>query len=178
MSGAMSDKNAPELHRPFAVERVGSAGREQVVEATAFECTALAERLQIPAVLSLRCRFQLTVAPGGVVLAEGMLEARLVRDCVVSLEPFESVLAERFRLRFVPAAMLDESEAEAVLDPEADDEVPYQGAVIDLGEAAAEQLALAMDPYPRRPGAELPDEASEAALSPFAALARLRRDEH
>ena len=57
----MSDKMPVELHRPFAVERVGSAGREQVVEATALECTALAERLKIPAVLSLCCRS--SVAP-------------------------------------------------------------------------------------------------------------------
>jgi uncharacterized metal-binding protein YceD (DUF177 family) len=172
----MSDKIASELHRPFAVERVGSAGRDQMVEATAFECTALAERLQIPAVLSLACRFHLATAPGGVVLAEGLLDARLVRDCVVSLEPFETVVAERFRVRFVPATALAEEDDEAVLDPDADDEVPYEGAVIDLGEAAVEQLALAMDPYPRRPDATLPDEASDAAESPFAALARLRRD--
>ena len=132
----------------------------------------------IPAVLSLRCTFRLTLESGGVVLAEGALEARLVRDCVVSLEPFETAVAERFRLRFVPAELLAEADEDALLDPDADDEIPYDGAAIDLGEAAAEQLALAMDPYPRRPGAALPDEASEAAESPFAALSRLRREEH
>ncbi|HTN09799.1 MAG TPA: YceD family protein [Acetobacteraceae bacterium] len=174
----MSAPIAVELHRPFAVERVGGAGREQVVEASAAECAALAKRLNIPAVLSLRCTFRLTLESGGVVLAEGALEARLVRDCVVSLEPFETAVAERFRLRFVPAELLAEADEDALLDPDADDEIPYDGAAIDLGEAAAEQLALAMDPYPRRPGAALPDEASEAAESPFAALSRLRREEH
>ena len=29
--------------------------------------------------------------------------------------------------------------------------------MIDLGEAAAEQLGLALDPYPRMPGVEMPD---------------------
>lgn len=174
----MNDESAPELQRPLAVERISDAGRDQVVEATAAECTALADRLKIPAVLALRCRFHLTVMRGGMVLAEGLLDAKLVRDCVVSLEPFEAVVAERFRLRFVPAAKFAEPDADAVLDPEADDEVPYEGAMIDLGEATAEQLALALDPYPRRPDATLPDEATEAAESPFAALARLRQEKH
>lgn len=175
-SPAMLRKVAPELHRPLAVERISDAGRDQLVEATAAECAALAGRLQIPAVLSLRCRFQLTAAPQGLVLAEGVLDATLVRDCVVSLEPFETAVAERFRLRFVPAATLTEPDKNVVLDPEADDELPYQGGVIDLGEAAAEQLALAIDPYPHRPGAALPDEVSDTSLSPFAALARRRQD--
>ena len=41
---------------------------------------------------------------------------------------------------------------------------------IDLGEAAAEQLALALDPYPRAPGAVLEME-EEPEAAPFAALA-------
>jgi uncharacterized metal-binding protein YceD (DUF177 family) len=173
----MTGTPAPELHRPFAVDRLGVGG-EQLVEASAAECAALAVRLRIPAVLALSCRFRLAAAPGGVVLAEGAMAARLVRDCVVSLEPFETEVAEEFRLRFVPESSFREPDEAALLDPDADDEIPYQEAVIDLGEAAAEQLALALDPYPRRPGASLPEDAAEAPASPFAALARLRRDEH
>ena len=45
--------------------------------------------------------------------------------------------------------------------------------VLDLGEAAAEQLALSLDPYPRAPGAELPEVATEAEANPFAALRRM-----
>jgi uncharacterized metal-binding protein YceD (DUF177 family) len=169
----MSGAHPPELHRPFAVDRLG-AGSEQMVEADAAECAALALRLRIPAVLALTCRFRLSAAPGGVVLAEGALAARLVRDCVVSLEPFETEVAEEFRVRFVPESSFREPDEAALLDPDADDEIPYHGTVIDLGEAAAEQLALALDPYPRRPGASLPGEAAEAPPSPYAALARLR----
>lgn len=168
---------APEFHRPVAVDRIGPAGREIEVVADAAECAALTTRMAIPAVLALRCRFRLTPEPGGVVVAEGELHARLRRECVVSLELFETALDERFRLRFVPAgAAVDEDEDdEAPLDVESDDEVPYPGGSIDLGEAAAEQLALAMDPYPRKPDASLPEEAAEPAESPFAALARLRK---
>ena len=38
----------------------------------------------------------------------------------------------------------------------------------------AEQLALALDPYPRAPGAALPSEANDAAEHPMAGLAKLR----
>jgi hypothetical protein len=48
---------------------------------------------------------------------------------------------------------------------------------IDLGEAVAQQLALALDPYPRAPGAALPEDlrAETGAESPFAVLERLKR---
>ena len=34
--------------------------------------------------------------------------------------------------------------------------IPFEGNVIDLGETAAEQLGLALDPYPRISGVEMP----------------------
>ena len=47
--------------------------------------------------------------------------------------------------------------------------------MLDLGEAAAEQLGLALDPYPRQPGAELAAAAEDDESSPFAVLAARRR---
>lgn len=145
-----------ELHRPLAVNQVvgGTAVLREVVASPA-ECAALAARFAIPAVTALACRFRVAPAAGGVLVAEGELTARITRECVVSLELFEVPVEERFRVRFVPRAVI-EADAEAPLDPESDDEIPYAGAVVDLGEAAAEQLALALDPYPRMPGADLP----------------------
>jgi uncharacterized metal-binding protein YceD (DUF177 family) len=158
-----------EFSRPIAVDRIGRDGLVQRVEATAPECAALAARLRIPAVLAFACTFRLARADGGRITATAHLDGRLVRECVVSLDPFETDIAEDFSVVFVP-----EDRLSAELDLEGDDEIPYSGGVIDLGEAAAEQAALTLDPYPRRPGAVLPETATEAPHSPFAMLASRR----
>lgn len=73
-------------------------------------------------------------------------------------------------MRCVPAG--EESED---ADPEALDEIPYTNGMLDLGEAAAEQLGLALDPYPRAPGAVLPEIEDDSDEGPFGALGALRR---
>jgi uncharacterized metal-binding protein YceD (DUF177 family) len=156
-----------EFSRIVQVARIRES-THRTVEANAAECDAVAARLSLNAVRYLRCGFDLCGAEAGVVLATGMLRARVTRTCVISLEPFETEVAEDFRVRFVPAGTESDD-----IDLEADDEIPYEDAALDLGEAAAEQLALALEPFPRKPGAELP-EVSEQENGPFAALARLR----
>jgi len=144
----------PELHRPVSIAEIGPSGLDSMVEASPAECAALARRMGVPAVLSFSCRFHLTRDIGSAVAAQGRLAALVERTCVVSLDDFETEVEEDFRVRFVPAGTeTDDPDP----DPEAEDEIPFAGAVIDLGEAAAEQLALALDPYPRKPGAELPE---------------------
>lgn len=163
-----------EMQRLLPLDRIGAGWFDFVVEASGEECAALAGRLGIPSVLSLRCAFRLKAGRRGVVAAEGSLTARLVRECVVTLEPFEVAVAESFRVQFVPAERLAEEPEDAAIDPDSDDEVGYEGQSIDLGEAAAEQLALGLDPYPRRPGAALPEDGAQASGGAFAGLARLR----
>jgi uncharacterized metal-binding protein YceD (DUF177 family) len=166
----MTREIAPELHRPVAAERIGPQGLESTVEAGPAECAALARRLQIPAVRALRCRFRLTPAPAASFEATGHLQARVVQTCVMTLEEFEAEVEERFGLRFVPEGAESDDP-----DPEAEDEVAYRNGVIDLGDAAAEQLALALDPYPRKPGSSLPEAQDAEAGHPFARLAALKR---
>ena len=161
---------ASELHRPLSLDRIGAAGLDFTVQANAGECDALAKRMQIPAVHAVTCTFHLIREDRDHVAARGHLRARVTQTCVVSLEEFDTDVEEVFQIRFVPSG--EETE---VIDPEADDDLPYEGNMIDLGEATAEQLGLAMDPYPRMPGAELPDEAVEDAPHPFASLAGLRK---
>lgn len=153
----------PELSRPFTLERVGRMAGF-VVEATPGECAALAARMHIPAMLSLRCMLSGTRS-GDAVDVAGELLARVVQDCVVTAEPFEQEVAERFAVQCVPEGTENEDD-----DPDSMDQVPYAGNVIDLGELVAEQLALALDPYPRSPGATLPGEAQDHGDNPFAAL--------
>jgi uncharacterized metal-binding protein YceD (DUF177 family) len=160
----------PELSRSVVIDRIPSAGLEQRVEANAAECAAIAARLRLPGVAALACTFHLT--PGaGMVRAEGHLEAEVTRTCVVTLEDFQQHVAEDFAVRFVPAG------TESDEDPESEDEIPIESGLIDLGEATVEQLALALDPYPRMPGATLPKAAAEEDENPFAALSRLRSEQ-
>lgn len=154
----------PELSRPVPVDRLPAT---LMVRAEPPECAALAARLRIPSVDRLTCRFVLR-RHGAVVVAEGVLEADVVQECVVSLDPVAQHVEDRFTIRFVPESP-DAAADDA--DPDAPDEIPYTGSVIDLGEAAAEQLALALDPYPRHPDAVL-DPAGTDADGPLAALLR------
>ncbi|MBW4091749.1 MAG: DUF177 domain-containing protein, partial [Proteobacteria bacterium] len=117
------------------------------VEANPDECAALARRFGLPAIHALACRFRLRPLAGGAIAADGVLRAEIVQVCVVSTDDFPASVREDFTVHFVPAGTEDDDP-----DPESIDEIPYAGDRIDLGEAAAEQLALALDPFPRKPG--------------------------
>lgn len=164
-------RHKPEFHRPLALDRIGGREVDVSVEANPEERAVIAKRLLVIGIPSLQCAFTLTRVARGIIEARGHLQARVLRTCVVSLEEFEAGVDERFSLRFVPAGTESDDP-----DPESEDEVPYTGDFLDLGEAAVEQLALGLDPYPRKPDAELPAGEAGPAAHPFAALASLRRD--
>ncbi len=160
-------KRSPEMQRLFTTERLADAVIE--VKATAAECAAVAERLLLPGIASIYCRWHCSALPGGQVAVKGLLKADITQTCVVSLDPFPARIDERFEVRFVPAADLgEEDESEEI------DEIPYTGSEIDLGEATVEQLALSLDPYPRKDDAVLHPSASDDSANPFAALAKLQ----
>jgi uncharacterized metal-binding protein YceD (DUF177 family) len=158
----------PEFHRPISLDRIGPHGLDITVEATPAECSALAERMNLPAVLALSCTFHLIREGRDIVLARGALHASVTQTCVISLEDFDAPVEETFQVCFVPSG-----EETDDIDPESEDEIPYEGNLIDLGEAAAEQLGLALDPYPRMQGVELPATEETPEAHPFAALRRL-----
>jgi uncharacterized metal-binding protein YceD (DUF177 family) len=168
----------PELYRPHQADAPGASSRDITITATDGECAALARRFGLPAIASLACHFRLVAGPGGLLSATGDLTAQITQVCVVTLDPFESLVTEHFGVRFVPVALLIDD-----IDPEAIDEIPYENGMIDLGEAAAEQLALCLDPYPHAPGVDEGDgvglepfgEDAADASHPFAALAARTR---
>jgi uncharacterized metal-binding protein YceD (DUF177 family) len=157
-----------EFHRPLSLDRIGSRGVDLTIEANPAECSALADRMNLPAVLAVSCEFHLIRESRDIVLARGVLRARVTQICVISLDEFDADVQEIFQVRFVPSG--EESDD---IDPESDDEIPFEGNLIDLGEAAAEQLGLALDPYPRMPGVEMPAAEDDPDPHPFAALRRL-----
>jgi hypothetical protein len=85
---------------------------------------------------------------------------------VASAEEFETSVEDEFAVHFVLAGAERDS-----ADPEFPDEIPYDEGTIDLGETTAEQLGLALDPYPRMPNALVPDIENDQNASSFAILA-------
>ncbi|MDT7951451.1 MAG: DUF177 domain-containing protein [Acetobacteraceae bacterium] len=159
-----------EMERLVAMDRIGTAGLEMTVQAEPGELAAIAARLLIPRVSRLRCAFRLKRLEASIIEAAGQLEADVTQTCVVTLEDFDQPLGEQFVVRFVPEGTESDDD-----DPDAPDEIGYPAGAIDLGEAAVQQLALALPPYPRKPGLPETQESEPETPNPFAALAGLRR---
>ena len=163
----------PEFSRHQILTDPPQAGVEDRLDASPAECAALAERFGIEALKHFSARFTRKPYPGGGLMITGRFKAEPVQLCVISLEPVRESLEKPFSLVVLPAdAALSE-------DPDGPDEIQADATGhFDLGEALAEELSLSLNPYPRAPGAQLPDteddEAKAAPRNPFAKLAALR----
>ena len=129
-----------------ATERRALAERLDIVDLETLSATVRAERLPQSRGLRLRVHFL----------------ADVVQSCVVTLEPISARIDERIEADFVPEGVAgggdtDDSEVplsiqEFSVDDEDPSEVLHQGKA-DVGALIAEHLALALEPYPRHPGA-------------------------
>jgi uncharacterized metal-binding protein YceD (DUF177 family) len=174
------------LQRPVKVDAIKLRGTTIVVEADVAEREGIATMLGLPSVETLEARYVLTRS-GERVKLEGEIKAALHQLCVVTLEPFPVSVAAPVRLDFAPEepeaprrkAGDDDGEIDIeVRLNEADPPEPIVDGSIDLGAVTLEFLALALDPYPRKPGVAFAEPApEEPPESPFAALARLKRSE-
>lgn len=120
------------------------------LEADAAQRAALAKRFGIVAIRGLAAKVALR-HEGTAISAQGTLRASIVQSCAVSGEDLPVTIAEPIALRFVPPANHAE---ERELDAEELDEIEMENGRFDLGEAVAQTLALAIDPYLEGPSAE------------------------
>ena len=204
-----------EFSRPIAVTRLEPGELTETISAREEELKALAARFGLVALESLSAVVTLRrVGRGPVVEVEGRLVGEAVQSCIVTLEPLTNRVEESFLLTFAPARQVrplqdlpggdaapkrgakpnarraaeaeePDLEAQALAFGEEPPE-PLIGGMIDIGEAVAQQFALALDPYPRKPQAKLEDVigaregvsvgVKETGVGrPFAALERLAR---
>ena len=142
----------PEFSRIADRRSVGEAPVR--IGASEAECAALARRFGLVAVLRLEADIVLDLA-GDDVLADGKLTADVVQTCAVTGDDLPVSISETFALRFVPEADWADYQAEEVeLGAEDLDALPYDGTSFDLGEAVAQSLALAIDPFAVGPQAD------------------------
>ena len=164
----------PEFSRP--VDRRHLPPHSVELVAGEAERQALAARFGLVAIERLEATVSLETN-GDAVNARGSLSADVVQSCAVTGDDLPVTISEPFAVRFVPESAAEDQEVE--LTSEELDEIPYAETAFDLGEAVAQSLALAIDPYATGPGAdEVRKEkglSDEAASGPFAALAALKK---
>lgn len=167
--------STPEFSRIERADTIGEGERTVRIEADEAERAALAERFELKSVDSLEAAFHLRRDALGII-ARGHVRGAVVQACVVTDDPIPVAIDEPVALRFVVDDVAGEGEIE--LDEDALDTMLYDGAALDLGEAAAETMALALDPYPRGPNAAAALRAagviSEEEAKPLGALAGLK----
>jgi len=154
-------------------------GERLVLVADETERQAIARRLGLESLSCFEAHAVLS-RTGEIIRAQGRLAASLEQSCVVTSEPVAAHVDEPFDLVFMPEPQIGGPDEEVELGGAELDVVFYDGAVIDLGGAIADTLALSLDPYPRSASADVAlKEAgvlTEAEASPFAALAKLKLD--
>lgn len=170
----MNDSAAatPEFSRPLDIARLPQGEAAYDIAATAAERAALARRFGLLALDRLEAQVRLSRLAGGLLRLSAELSADVTQACVVTLEPVAARVEDEFTLLYGAAS--EERAAEVVLSGETELVEPLPGGALDIGEAVAQQLSLALDPYPRAAGA-LAEAPQEGLASPFAALAKWRK---
>jgi uncharacterized metal-binding protein YceD (DUF177 family) len=174
----MSD-DIPFTHE-FDLGDLGRNGAEVAIAARGEELARIAHWAEVRAVDAFSAKVELNKHSATRFSLDAELTADIVQDCVVTLEPVTSRierhihrelhLAERTRFRPHESVSLGAGAG--------DDEVPEEIDSLDYDLAAPllEELALAIDPYPRAAGAEFaaPPEPQVRPENPFAVLKSLK----
>lgn len=177
-----------EFERLFALDKLGDRAVSMAIEANEAERQALARRFGVLGIGRLAATFKIRRARAGrAVRLEGAVEGEVTQACVVSLTPVRQTIGEKFVTLYVPEADLKPIETDeegnvsldAFLGDEELEEALPEGP-LDLGEIAAQEFAVAIDPYPRAKGAGFQADwgTAPARVSPFADLqAKLEKRE-
>jgi uncharacterized metal-binding protein YceD (DUF177 family) len=167
--------SASEFSRVIDIRQAG--GKELRLEADAAECAALATRFGLVRIDRLEAQVALHREDRAVDVC-GRLTGEIVQSCAVSAEDLPVAIEEELSFRFVPASEEHRPDEEVEIGAQDCDEIEYEGTAFDLGEAVAQSLGLAIDPYATGPNAE--EARARAGISapeesgPFAALKGLK----
>jgi uncharacterized metal-binding protein YceD (DUF177 family) len=167
----------PEFSRIYDKRHLAAAPVELVASET--EREALARRFGIIAVNRFEAKVDL-IAQGDRVSASGKLSADLIQSCAITGDDLPTTVREAVNIVFVPEQDEPQGDTDMELTGNEPDEIPYSGTAFDLGDALAETLGLAIDPYATGPDADAAREKyglnDEGPKGPLAeALAKLTK---
>jgi uncharacterized metal-binding protein YceD (DUF177 family) len=163
----------PEFSRLVPLARLGRDPFRQEIEATTEERDKLAQRFGLVALDRLTAAVALSRRSGAAILLEATFEAEFVQECVISLEPVRGTARRSFALLYGPAIAV---EREIDLDSDEVTFEPIVGDAIDVGEAVAQELSLALPAFPHDPDAIIAVlSTGESEVRPLASIAHLRK---
>ncbi|GLK46534.1 MULTISPECIES: YceD family protein [Novosphingobium] len=169
----------PEFSRLLDVRQI--EGKHVRLSPNEAERAALTERFLLVRIDELVAELDLSTSEreGGFrVEARGTLKAEIVQPCAVSAEDVPVSIDEPLFFRFVPMATDYAPDEEVELTADELDEIEYEGTHVDIGEAVAQSLALAIDPFLTGPEADTARKAAGLGTpedsGPFAALKGLK----
>ncbi|AYG96032.1 DUF177 domain-containing protein [Brevundimonas naejangsanensis] len=160
---------------PVRLHQIG-AGLSRHLEPDAEARVRIARALNLKSLDRFEADLEVTATVSGWRLT-GRVAADAVQSCVLTLEPLPVHVDERFEINLVEASdtpPLEEGEIDLELDDDSPDVV--ENGQIDLGQYAVEQLALCLDPYPRKEGAVFEQPPEPGEISPFGVLRALKPD--
>ena len=155
---------------PVRLHQVG-AGLKRTLEPDAATRGRIAKALDLDSLDAFTAELALAPAPEGWKLS-GRVRARLAQRCGITLEPLPVEIDAPFSVLLAEAR--DEASDEIVITLEDESPDLIEDGRVDLGQYAVEQLALQLDPFPRKPGAEFVQPPEPTEISPFAVLKQLR----
>lgn len=168
---------------PIRLTEVPEDGLHLQLDADAPTRTAIAAMAGVVDISRLTAHLDIERRGRDGIWVKGEVAATVHQLCVVTLEPIESHIREPVSAAFAPpkarVPVLEDVE-EAVLAVDGDDPPePLLDGAADLGTLMTEFLLLAVDPYPRKTGAEFapPQSPPEPGGGAFAALAALKKDD-
>lgn len=171
-----------------------AASHEGRIEASPSECASIAAACKIESLSDFSFSYRLQPLSQGRFLLSGNLCAHVTQACVITLEPVDERIDEEVSVELWPEDQIAvEENAETSVDNHNTEDhggdanladlpglpEPIVNGRFDLGAFAAEELAAAINPYPRKEGAVFswtdPTDAPEKS-GPFATLTKLRHD--
>ena len=149
-----------------------AGGVKRTLEPDAAARARIVKALDLASLDAFTAEMELAPSAAGWRLS-GRVRASLAQTCGITLEPLALEIDAPFSLTLAEA--VEEEDADEIVIT-LDDESPdlIENGQIDLGQYAVEQLALQLDPFPRKPGAEFVQPPEPAEISPFAVLKQLR----
>ncbi|PQZ84502.1 MULTISPECIES: DUF177 domain-containing protein [unclassified Brevundimonas] len=169
----MTDLPPLPYSEPLRLHQIG-AGLERRLTPDVEACKRIARALDLQALNAFEADIKLVPTVSGWRM-EGRVVADAVQTCGLTLEPLPVHVDRKFSVQMVEATEREPDE-EGEIDLEMDDDSPDQieDGRLDLGQYAVEQLALSLDPFPRKPGAVFEQPKEPGEISPFAVLKALQ----